>query len=282
MSETVDLDAYCARIGYDGPRTPTLDTLNDLMSAHVQRVPFENLDVLLGRGIMLEPAALQQKIVYGRRGGYCFEQNGLFLLVLTQLGFDVTPLSARVRYQRPRDYTPARTHLFLRVRIDGVPWVADVGVGGLSLTSAIRFDLEGEQATRHEPRRVIAEDGRFFHQARLGGDWHDVLEFTGEAMPPIDRELANWFTSTHPQSHFRNRLVAARALPDGGRLTLVNRELSTRARTGEAVTRVLRTPGELLDVLADGFDLHFPAGTVFPCPALDWPTPDPGHPSQED
>ncbi len=271
MSETVDLDAYFARIGYAGPRTPTLTTLNDVMSAHVQRVPFENLDVLLGRGISLEPADVQRKIVHERRGGYCFEQNGLLLLVLTQLGFAVTPLSARVRYQRPRDYTPARTHLFLRVTIDDVPWVADVGVGGLSLTSAIRFDVDGEQATRHEPRRLVAENGRWFHQARFGAEWHDVLEFSGEEMPPIDRELANWFTSTHPQSHFRSRLMAARALPDGGRLTLVNRELSTRRRTGEAETRTLRTPGELLDVLAADFGLHFPSGTVFPCPALDWP-----------
>jgi N-hydroxyarylamine O-acetyltransferase len=267
----VDLDAYFARIGYAGPRTPTLDTLNDLMTSHVEQVPFENLDVLLGRGISLDPADVQRKLVAEHRGGYCFEQNFLFLLVLTQLGFAVTPLSARVRYQRPRDYTPARTHLFLRVVIDGVPWVADVGVGGLSLTSAIRFDVGGEQATRHEPRRLIVEDGRTFHQARFGSEWHDVLEFTGEEMPPIDRELANWFTSAHPQSHFRHRLVAARALPDGGRLTLVNRELTSRRRTGEADTRMLRTPDELLDVLAADFGLRFPAGTVFPCPALDWP-----------
>ena len=273
MSQPVDLDAYFARIGYAGPGTPTLETLNDLMSAHVQRVPFENLDVLLGRGISLEPAAIERKIVQERRGGYCFEQNGLLLLMLEAIGFAVTPLSARVRYQRPRDYTPARTHLFLRVVIDDVPWVADVGVGGLSLTSAIRFDVEGEQATRHEPRRLIVEDGRSFHQARLGGEWHDVLEFTGEVMPPIDRELANWFTSTHPQSHFRHRLVAARALPGGERLTLVNRELSTRRTSGEADSRMLRTPDELLEVLASDFGLCFPAGTVFPCAALDWPDP---------
>ncbi len=273
MSAAVDLDAYFARIGYAGRRTPTLETLHDVMTAHVQQVPFENLDVLLGLGISVEPAAIERKIVHEGRGGYCFEQNGLLLLVLAQLGFAVTPLSARVRYQRPRHYTPARTHLFLRVVIDGAPWAADVGVGGLSLTSAIRLDVEGEQATRHEPRRIIVEDGRFFHQVRFGTDWHDVLEFTGEEMPPIDRELANWFTSTHPQSHFRNRLMAARALADGGRLTLVNRELSTRRRTGEADIRMLHTPNELLDVLAADFGLRFPAGTVFPCAALDWPAP---------
>jgi len=106
----VDLDAYFARTGYTGPRTPTLETLHGLVRAHVQTIPFENLDVLLGKPIDLEPAALMQKLVHDRRGGYCFEQNTLLLEVLTALGFHVRPLSARVRWQRPRDYTPARTH----------------------------------------------------------------------------------------------------------------------------------------------------------------------------
>lgn len=267
----IDLDAYFRRIGYDGPDGPTLDTLNAIMDAHVRTVPFENLDVLLGRGVNLAPEAVQDKLITQRRGGYCFEQNGLLLLVLQAIGFDVTPLSARVRYLRPRDVTPPRTHLFLRVVIDGVPWVADVGVGGLSLTSAIRFDVEGEQVTRHEPRRIVWEDGRFFHQARLAGEWQDVLEFTGEAMPPIDRELANWYTSAHPESHFRHRLMVARALPDGGRLTLVNREVSVRDRSGQAQTHELFTHDELLDVLATSFGLHFPPGTRFPDAVLGWP-----------
>lgn len=266
----LDVDAYTRRTGYTGPLTPTLDTLNDLMSAHVQAIPFENLDVLLGRGIDLAPDALQRKLVAGRRGGYCFEQNGLLLLVLQMIGFDVTPLSARVRYQRPRDYTPARTHLFLCVSIDDVPWMADVGVGGLSLSSAIRLDVQGEQSTRHEPRRIIREAGRQLLQVRFGDDWQDVLEFTGEEMPPIDRELANWFTSAHPQSHFRTRLVAARALPEGGRLTLLNRELTVRGRSGEAQTRLLGSPAELLHVLKDRFGLSFPPDTLFPCDAIDW------------
>lgn len=270
---SADLDAYFARIGYGGLTTASLETLNDLMYAHACAVPFENLDVLLGRGIDLSEEAIRHKLVASRRGGYCFEQNGLFLLVLQALGFDVTPLSARVRLQRPRDFTPARTHLFLRVMVEGAPWVADVGVGGLSLTSAIRFDVMGEQATRHEPRQIVFEDGRFFHQAKLGDEWHDVLEFTGEVMPPIDRELANWFTSTHPQSHFRSRLIAARALPDGARLTLLNREFTRRDRFGVADTRVLQTPSELLDVLDTGFGLTFPPGTTFACDALDWPVP---------
>lgn len=266
----VDLDAYLARIGYGGSTAPTVDTLHDIMDAHVRSVPFENLDVLLGRGIDLTPEAVERKIVTNRRGGYCFEQNSLLLHVLEALGYDVTPLSARVRLQRPRDFTPPRTHLFLRVVIDGAPWVADVGVGALSLTSSIRFDVEGEQATRHEPRRIIVEDGRYFHQARLGDEWHDVLEFTGEVMPPIDRELANWYTSTHPQSHFRSRLVAARALPGGERLTLVNRELTRRDRSGVPHVSVVESPRALVEVLGREFGLEFPAGTVFACSGLDW------------
>ncbi|MFN7915034.1 MAG: arylamine N-acetyltransferase [Vicinamibacterales bacterium] len=266
----VDLDAYFRRIGYGGPVPLTVETLHDIMDAHVRAVPFENLDVLLGRGIDLAPEAVDRKILDHRRGGYCFEQNSLLLRVLQTLGFDVTPLSARVRWQRPRDFTPARTHLFLRVVISDVPWVADVGVGALSLTSAIRFDVEGEQATRHEPRRIVFEDGRYFHQARLGDAWHDVLEFTGEVMPPIDRELGNWYTSTHPQSHFRARLVAARALPDGGRLTLVNRELTRRPRSGEAQVSIVESPRALVEVLGREFGLEFPPDTVFPCSGLVW------------
>jgi N-hydroxyarylamine O-acetyltransferase len=266
----IDLDAYFRRISYGGPTVPSLATLNGIMSAHVQTIPFENLDVLLGRPVSLSPEALVRKLVHERRGGYCFEQNGLLLEVLQALGFDAVPLSARVRYQRPRDYTPARTHLFLRLIIDGAPWLADVGVGALSLTSAIRLDADGEQATAHEPRRIIHEDGRLFHQVRFGDEWHDVLEFTGEQMPPIDRELANWYTSTHPQSHFKARLIAARALPDGGRLTLLNRELSVRARSGEAVTTTIGTPDDLLTVLNEQFSLAFRPGTIFPCDALRW------------
>ena len=93
-------------------------------------IPFENLDVVLGRGIDLSDEAVDDKLIHRKRGGYCFEQNTLFMRVLLALGFDVTPISARVRIGRTREETPARTHVFLRVPIDGVHYLADVGVGG--------------------------------------------------------------------------------------------------------------------------------------------------------
>ena len=280
MADAVDLDAYCARIGFRGERTATLATLRAIVLAHVQAIPFENLDVLLGRGIDLAPAAIERKLVHARRGGYCFEQNALLLAVLEALGFAVTPLSARVRLQRPREFTPPRTHMLLLVTIAGERWLADVGVGGLSPTAPLQLDVETPQGTPHEPRRLIrhgawasgdrrSPDARIFHQVQLAGEWQDVCEFTLETMPPIDRELANWFTSAHPQSHFKNRLMAARATA-AGRVTLLNRELTHRAADGTAHTELVRDEGELLAVLAREFGLVFTAGTRFPCPWIDW------------
>lgn len=266
----IDLDAYFRRIGHGGPRSPTLATLNAIVAAHVETIPFENLDVLLGRPIELEPEALMNKLVHARRGGYCFEQNALLLAVLGELGFQVRPLSARVRYQRPREFTPARTHLFVRVELEE-SWLADVGVGSMSVTSALRLAETGTQTTPHESRRLLRENGLIYHQVLLGDQWHDVNEFTLEEMPPIDRVTANWYTSTHPGSHFKNRLVVARALPEGGRVGLLNRELSVRGRDGSSEHRVIGSPEQLLEVLAERFDLRFPAGTRFPCEGLDWP-----------
>jgi N-hydroxyarylamine O-acetyltransferase len=269
----LDLDAYLARVGYHGPRAPTLALLRDLTAAHTQSIPFENLDVLLGRRIDLELDAIFDKLVRQRRGGYCFEQNGLFLHVLTALGFEARPLSARVRIDRARDFTPPRTHMFLRIELDGASWLTDVGVGALSLTAPLRLaDDAGTQETPHEPRRLLREGDRWFHQARLGDTWTDVCEFTGEEMPPIDREVANWFTSAHPDSHFLNRLIVARAAPGGRRITLLNRELKLRNREGHAERVELDSPQALLAALAEHFGLRFPEETRFGGGAVPWPT----------
>jgi N-hydroxyarylamine O-acetyltransferase len=264
------IEGYLARIGCAGPVPPTLATLNRIIFAHVTSIPFENLDILLGRPISLEPQALLAKLIHGRRGGYCFEQNGLLLKVLQGLGFDAQPISARVRLQRPRDFTPPRTHLFVRLEIDGQSWLADVGIGALSPTAALRLAPNVVQTIPHEPRRLIEMDGCLFHQAQLGDEWVDVCEFTLEAMPPIDREVANWYTSTHPGSHFRNRLVVARATPDGGRLTVLNRTFSRRGPDGIAHDEAISDPDALLELLAQHFGLIFPAATRFDCEGLDW------------
>jgi len=273
VSDSLDLDAYFARIGYAGSRAPTLATLHAIAGGHVRSIPFENLNVLLGRGIDLDPVAVERKLVHARRGGYCFEQNSHLLHVLLALGYRATPLSARVRWQRARDFTPPRTHLFVRVDLAEGPWLVDAGVGGLSLTSAIPLDDSGtELPTPHEPRRIVREGARRFHQVRFGPEWHDVCEFTLEEMPPIDRELANWWTSTSPQSKFRQNLVVGRAGPDGTRFVINNSEFTIRQSDGRADTRPIGSADELLALLAEHFGLHFPPGTRFGPPGSPWPS----------
>jgi N-hydroxyarylamine O-acetyltransferase len=264
----VDLPRYLARLSYQGPTHVGVETLHALSRAHVEAIPFENLDVLLQRPIDLSPSAVDDKLL-GGRGGYCFEQNTLMLRVLQQLGFSARAISARVRIDRSREEVPPRTHVFIEVSLGAETWFVDVGVGGLSLTSALRLVLNEPQPTPHEPRRLTFEGGRYFHQAQLEGEWVDVCEFTREEMPEIDRELANWFTSAHPRSHFKNRLLAARALGEG-RVTLLNRQLTRRQAGAVVERRHLTSPDELLEVLNSHFGLRFSAGTRFVCPALDW------------
>lgn len=273
MPFTPNLEAYFARIGDTGSREPTLATLNRIVEAHVRTIPFENLDILLGKGVSVELPDIERKLVHDRRGGYCFEQNSLMQHVLLALGYEVRALSARVRAQKPRDFTPPRTHLFLRVELDGQSHLVDVGVGSMSPTATLRLELETPQPTPHETRRIVAAgdwqafdrrspDAVLYHQILYGDEWSDVCEFTLEEMHPIDRELGNWFTSTHPASHFRSAINVARSTPTG-RITLQGRELKHRGANGQAESRTLETREQLLAALRKEFGLQFAEGTRF-------------------
>jgi N-hydroxyarylamine O-acetyltransferase len=280
MAFEPDLPRYFARIGHDGPTAPSRSNLDALIGRHVRSIPFENVDVLLGRRIDLDLGRIEHKLLAERRGGYCFEQNTYFMCVLRALGYDVTPIGARVRVGRTRAETPPRTHVFLLVALPDGPWLADVGVGGLSPSAALRLKLDEVQPTQHEPRRLQSEgpwqgfelrapEARLYHQALVDGSWQDVCEFTLEPMPEIDREIGNYYTSSHPGSHFKNRLMVARAT-SSGRKTLLNRRLTVRQNDGTSEVHQVETPGELLETLEAHFDIELPSGTVIDCPALDW------------
>ncbi len=235
----VDLDAYCARIGYKGPLTPTLETLRALVERHPAAIVFEAIDVLLDRGIDLSPAAVDAKLIGSRRGGYCYEQNSLFLRVLRAIGFEVQGLVGRVRWQAPPGAAPRpRTHMALRVRVDGAPWLADVGFGGCVPTAPLRMDRAEPQATRHEAFRVLPFGDALLVQASLEGRWISLYELSPEPQQDVDYELPNWFTSTHPRSHFRHRLIVSRVTPDA-RSTLLDGRLTVRTVEGQVDRRVL-------------------------------------------
>ena len=150
------LDAYLDRIGYAGPRTATLDTLEAVHALHPAAIPFENLNPLLGWPVSLDVEALQAKLVGGGRGGWCFEQNTLFRHALEALGFSVTNLAARVLWNAPPN-SPigARSHMLLLVDLGGHLYIADVGFGGNVLTAPLRLESHIVQATPHEPHRLL-------------------------------------------------------------------------------------------------------------------------------
>jgi N-hydroxyarylamine O-acetyltransferase len=265
-----DLDAYFRRIGYTGSREPSLATLNGILESHIRSIPFENLSVLLGETIALDVLSLERKLVHGRRGGYCFEQNGYLEAVLQALGFKVTPLSARVRIQQPREAVPPRTHLFLRVDLDGVPWMADVGIGGLSPGWALRLEEEGEQETPWETRRLARVGRHWFHQARLGMEWADLTEFSGDEMPQIDREVGNWWTSTSAESKFRKNLAVAVAGKAGQRRAISNNEFVVRRGVDVLERRVMGSNAELISLLEEQFGIHIPESSAITAANLAW------------
>ncbi len=266
----MDLDAYLARISYTGSRAPRRETLAGILQAQVQTIPFENLDVLLGLPIRTDAESVMRKLVRDRRGGYCFEQNHLLLYALRALGFAAEPMIARVRWQVPADVVTGLTHMLVRVTLDGRDWLADAGMGSLSLTAPLEMRENIEQETPHDRRRLVPRNGHLVQQVLFSGEWQDVSLFRPEIAATVDLEMGNWYSHTHPQAHFRNNLMVARASPDGRR-TLFNREFTFRHRDGRSEKRELATPDELLAVLAEQFDLHFPTGTRFGSPGVPWP-----------
>lgn len=266
----LDLDAYLARIGHTGPRAPTLETLHAISFQHTTNIPFENLDVLLGRPISLTPEALMAKLVHGRRGGYCFEQNNLLLLALRTLGFKASLVGARVRGPIPREQIPYRTHTFVKVTLPEGEFFADAGLGTSSLTGAIPLVFDRELPTPHETRRLVREDGRLFHQVPADSGWMDVCEFSLEEFHFVDCEVGNWWTSAHELSHFRHNLIVGLARRDGTRVAIREGKFLRRRGAEILTTEPLTSPEQLLRLLRDEFGLEFPAGTRFGPPGTPW------------
>lgn len=247
-----DLTAYLDRIAYTGPRRPDLPTLRVVIAAHATSIPFENIDVLLGRGIRLDTASLMGKLVRGGRGGYCFEHNTLLQHALRALGFTVEGFAARVLWGRPEGDPTNRSHMLLRVSLPEGDFLADVGFGGLTLTAPLRFEIGLEQQTPHEPHRLVAIEGETELQARLDGEWVRLYHFLKLLQLPIDYEAANWFCATHPESLFTNHLLMARPEPDR-RYALFDREFTMRYRDGRVEKRILTNAADLADVLRSCF-----------------------------
>jgi len=251
----VDLDAYLARIGYDGPREPTIAVLREICRLHPGAIPFENLDVLLGRPISLDPARIDAKLIGAGRGGYCYEQNGLLKRVLSQLGFEVDGLMARVLWMVPPG-APARprSHMVLGVQIDGETWLADAGFGGCVLTAPLKLFADGEQATPNGPFRIVDAAPELGIerqvQANLSGTWSPLYQVAKGSWADIDYEQVNFYTYTHPSSHFTWSMTVGRTMPTA-RYALKNNRLTHRDVTGGLVSQRDLSVDELEAALRD-------------------------------
>ena len=244
---------YLARIGYAGPTSPTLENLRALHHAHMLAVPFENLDIALGRKIVVDQDVTVRKVVQLRRGGFCYELNGAFAALLRALGYSVTLLSARVSRQTGGE-GPEFDHLALRLdlRDDGSEaWLADVGFGD-SFLEPLRLDPNyfaggREHVDRAGHFRIVNLDERLHMQKIVDGNWKDQYSFT--LQPRVLNDFAEMchYHQTSPKSSFTQSSLCSRATPEG-RITLSNMRLITTS-SGERTERVIGSDQERREIL---------------------------------
>lgn len=255
--DRLDLDAYLVRIGLDGAPPPSPKGLRRIHRAHALSIPFENVDVILGRGVRLDMEALQGKLVTRRRGGYCYEHNLLFSAALERLGLGVVRLSARVRMGS--EHIRPHSHMLMRVDAGGTDWLADVGFGGEGLIDPIPF---ADGAVTHTEggwnHALSREDENTWVLRSLHPDgWFDLYAFTLEPQHRVDYVVYNHYISTYPRSPFVTGLIAQRSAPDR-RLTLNELRLVESEPDGtETVTDL--DADALADTLRDRFGIPLDA-----------------------
>ena len=253
----IDLDAYFRRIGYAGEHTPTLDTLRAVNRLHPQAIAFENLSPFMKWPVNLDAPSLEQKLIRAGRGGYCYEHNLLFSHVLTALGFPVRQLAGRVVLNLPDDAMPPRTHMLMRVDLNGQDYIVDVGFGLGTLTGPLRFEMGVEQSTPHETYRLIKAGEDFVIQVKIEDRWVTLYRFDLQEQFLSDYEVRNWYMSTHPNSLFVRELLVARPDTDR-RYTLRNKTLTVRYLNGVSERQLLDSVADLRAALKDIFLLTLP------------------------
>ena len=256
MAETdFDLDAYLARIGLTGRPHTTLETLRAVIAAHCMAIPFENIDVLLGRPPKLDLSSLQAKLVQEQRGGYCFEQNLLLRAGLRALGFTATGMIARVVRGAPADAPRVACHMVVRVELPEGSFLVDAGFGNLTPTAPLAMRPTIEQETPHERMRLQPVGSELVLQANVRGNWESQWRLCAHAPIDADYDVANWFTATHPASLFVNNMIAARPGPRGERHTFLNGCVALHRPDGTVDRQALADEASIADALLVRFGL---------------------------
>lgn len=268
---TPNISNYFQRIGYSSDINnfkPTLENLIEIQRKQAYSIPFENLDIHLGKPIIVEPALLEQKIISNKRGGYCFEVNTLLFYFLKALGYNVTPMYARVRWMFPNDVATGWTHLTLKVTIDNMEYLVDCGFGSGILTSVYKIHSTESQVSDFDTRRIIPYGRGFMFQILAHGttnEWLDLYTFLEDPIYPVDCYMSNWWTSASPDSKFTKDIIVVFPGKDC-RYSLIGREFTIRYFNGEVEKKFINDDIELLQVLEKYFCLSFPFDTKFISP----------------
>lgn len=246
---------YLRRIGYSEPIRPDVQTLRGLHLAHMRNVPFENLDIGLRRPIHLTEEALWEKIVSRRRGGFCYELNGLFAWLLQELGFQVVYLNARV-FDREGNLGIDFDHLALLVNLPGqsARWLVDVGFGD-SFDEPLRFDERGEQPQGLRSYRLEeVPDGFVTWQRNYDARWERHYFFDLQAHRfPEEYESGCLYHQTSPRSSFTRGSIISLATPEG-RVSLEDGRLIL-TREGRRSERRIENDEEYRKLLRKHFDI---------------------------
>lgn len=215
------LERYFERIGYTQTPRADLHTLQDLHLLHLQHIPYENIDVFCHQPVKLDTETLTQKILLRQRGGYCFEQNGLFLMVLRELGFRCEANLARVHRNRPEP--GGRTHQISLVELDGQTWLCDVGFGGSGFRQPLVLQpgVESEQLGEFYRLQEHEVHGYYLQRKTERHDWLPLYTFKIELPLPVDIDMGNFYASTCPDYIFRNVIMATR-MTTRGRVALLD------------------------------------------------------------
>ncbi len=258
FASNFNLTDYCQRIGYHGTPTANAATVSSLMQHQLRSIPFENLDVLAGKGISLVPEAIVDKLVYRQRGGYCYEVNGLFCMALSALGVPFRMVAARPMFypmQRPR------THMALIVTLDGADWLYDLGFGSYGIRAPMRMDVLDTPVMQDFDTFMLttldngSDQTEYILQAQVEGQWVKQYGFNLCPQEWIDFMPANWMNSTHPDAVFTQKHLLVRFTATG-RTILFGENLKQIA--AHAVSQRPVTAQDLPGILAEHFGLHLP------------------------
>jgi len=252
----VSIPSYLDRISYFGSTSPTIETLRAIHRAHMLTVPFENLDIALGRKIVVDEDVTVYKVVELRRGGFCYELNGAFAALLRALGFNVTLLSARVAREKGGE-GPEFDHLTLRVDLDE-PWLADVGFGE-SFLEPLRLEAESEQADPAGRFRLLHLGERLQLERRVEERWKRQYSFTLQPRRLEEFAAMCHYHQTSPNSSFTQGRICTRATPEG-RITISGMKLII-TRNGKRDEQMLASEQELMAVLRQHFGISLPDAT---------------------